>query len=514
MIIKRPINLANVDPARPIADHPLNRGLVAWWMALANNDGGSRLYDLGGRYHGTLPGAPSTGTGIVRRPASRANGYGELGFDADSQQNLPLGDLSGEFAAQDATVACWIKFRNATPTVASKTGLFNFGTDFGSDNTNFPWLDGNMYISVFDEQRIAALSGVPAPPNRDQWNHLAFRSAAGSGQYKVYWNGDFFAAGTRNTFFFPPASWLGQSNDNYWFDGWIDDVRLANRAWSDAEVAEVYRESLADYPSLLNRRPFYWYAPAASPGFTISEDWDGVTAPAVPSGWNVDPLYTTSSAHSYSSPNALKLGAVTPGTPYFATNSNADPGGGAVVDLTSYVYLGDIAENADNFIGPTFRCSASTMDDSSTSCYWVRLYINPVSVSPYLAFSSVIDGVVNDVFVLTDTSNGLVPGVWFSIRVTSDGGDVFNVTVTRLSDGYTLNSDGAFTSTPSVAIANLHATAVASGAYYGVAAATATSDLAYFDDFNVNSEAPPPPELVYPRRPVIARVPFQFYIVD
>lgn len=245
--------------------------------------------------------------------------------------------------------------------------------------------------------------------------------------------------------------------------------------------------------------------------FTITENWDGVTAPAVPAGWNADPLYATSTAHRYTTPNALKLGTVTPGVVYYATNSAMDSGGGAVVDVTSLVYIDNIAEDAQNYIGPTFRCSAATMDNSSTSCYWVRLYINPSTVSPYLSFASVVNGSVNDVFIVTDVSNGLVVGTWYSIRVTSGGGDLFNVSVTRMTDGYTLDPDGAFVSTPSVAIENLHATAIPSGGYYGVAASAATTDLAYFDDFLVNASMP---TIVWPRRPVIARVPFQYYVVD
>lgn len=50
----------NVDLSNPINwDHPLNRGLVGWWLALPQWSGGTKWYDLCGKYDGTLMSGPS-----------------------------------------------------------------------------------------------------------------------------------------------------------------------------------------------------------------------------------------------------------------------------------------------------------------------------------------------------------------------------------------------------------------------------------------------------------------------
>jgi hypothetical protein len=154
------------------------------------------------------------------------------------------------------------------------------------------------------------------------------------------------------------------------------------------------------------------------------------------------------------------------------------------------------------------------MNNSTTSAYWVRLWFNPSFAGAggaTLRFSSVVNGTVTDLYTVYSGVNEVQPGYWFSIRVVSYGSDVFDVIVTRLSDGYTRDLSGNFVATSSTAIQSYHATAIPSGGYSGLAAASIASDWVYFDDINVNTSGT---VVVPPRRPVIARIPFQYYITD
>jgi hypothetical protein len=59
--------------------HPLNDGLVTWWLTLPPTDGGLRWYDLLGLNHGTLA---NFGAGFGWRGTTRPGGFGQLTFDA------------------------------------------------------------------------------------------------------------------------------------------------------------------------------------------------------------------------------------------------------------------------------------------------------------------------------------------------------------------------------------------------------------------------------------------------
>lgn len=50
-----------------------------------------------------------------------------------------------------------------------------------------------------------------------------------------------------------------------------------------------------------------------------SQDWDGVSAPSLPSGWTYDSGFATSTAASVSPPNALTVGSTGPLYAYYAT---------------------------------------------------------------------------------------------------------------------------------------------------------------------------------------------------
>lgn len=97
-----------LDAACPINwQHPLNRGLVGWWMAPPGWSGGSRLHELTGRDNGVLTGL-SPVTDWIGTPYGPALKFGAGGSRyVQTEMDLALGDF---------TVAC--VFRPPTLKVA------------------------------------------------------------------------------------------------------------------------------------------------------------------------------------------------------------------------------------------------------------------------------------------------------------------------------------------------------------------------------------------------------------
>lgn len=248
--------------------------------------------------------------------------------------------------------------------------------------------------------------------------------------------------------------------------------------------------------------------------YTLAENWDSVTPPALPGGWNTDAGYATSTTYSATPPNSLKLGTY-PGNVAFATNSSSDPGSGYAVDLTGFLYFEPTVSSGDSAsAGVTLRCSAATMDNSTTSCYWIRVSVG-TGGSNTLKFSKIVNGVVSDLVTVTNTDSGLTRGFWYSIHVVCYGSDLFNVSLTRISDGYSFNSSGAFVSSSVSAITTTQSS-IASGGYYGFASTVGTvigntNNKVYFDDILVNAS---PGIVLPPHKPVVVKTPHQYYIRD
>jgi len=247
--------------------------------------------------------------------------------------------------------------------------------------------------------------------------------------------------------------------------------------------------------------------------FTLTENWDSTTAPAVPGTWNADSQIVTSTTRFRSSPNGLTLGSGTANTKYYATYSVADTGHGATLDLTQYVYVDTLSVPGNYNIGPTFRCSAATMDNSSTTCYWFYLnYLLP-SGAQQLHFAKIVNGTVTNLYTVFCGTGEITTGQWFAIRVVCSGSNTFNVTFTRASDGWTMDQFGVFGASSSVAVVNFVNSDVASGDYYGVCAAgAATNSRLYMDDAWVNASGGT--VILTPRRPHVVPIPFRYYRPD
>lgn len=246
--------------------------------------------------------------------------------------------------------------------------------------------------------------------------------------------------------------------------------------------------------------------------FTLSENWDGVTAPAVPAGWNVDAPYTTSTSHPYTSPNSLVLGDSSSVKKY-ATYGTADPDHGATVAISSRLYMASgspvgLTANA----GVTFRCSSATMDNSSTSCYWAYLLFDTGMLYATLYLAKIVNGTATTIASQQNDDQTVGANAWYEIAVLASG-STFNVSLRRPTDGYYMDATGYFTSTsPTYAIPAASDSSIASGDYSGLCALSNRSGRVFFDDGTISTTSGA--VILPPRAPLVVPIPFQYYHPD
>lgn len=252
-------------------DSPQVRGLVAWWPL---GDGGWREV-----LSGISPQAVGTNGPTVVPHQLGGLAYDGIGGGSGATDgawldvsNVPLGAITTE-----ATVAFWVRLRNATPGAEGKTGFpvcFQYIT--GGFASHYPWTDGTAYVSTFrsasgGRQTITLASDV----DRASWHLVAVSTRNGSGNWRFAQNGRviYTAAGEASVTMDATARWIGATDiatsaHAYGLDGQVADVRLWRRALSDAELWALYdpatRWDLYWQPST---RAHAWYLPVAGGSF-------------------------------------------------------------------------------------------------------------------------------------------------------------------------------------------------------------------------------------------------------
>lgn len=234
---------SGINLGQPINwSHPLNRGLVGWWLALPNWNRGYTWRDLCGRSHGTLTNMDA-GTDWV----TSTRGFGAVDFDGTNDRvATTLG-----YAVSPLSATAWIYPR--TFGGVSKGRIFdaNQGIWF-IDNSG----DGGLAFNTMMYVANGANTGTFSPANiitANVWQHVALTYDGTTAQHYV--NG--INVGSQS----PPAGSAatglnigGRSIDNNRnFDGMIDDVRIFDYVMSPETVQGIYVDSLAGYAKTLNR---------------------------------------------------------------------------------------------------------------------------------------------------------------------------------------------------------------------------------------------------------------------
>lgn len=224
--------------------HPLNRGLVSWWLPLPGRGAGRTLFDVAGRNNGTLTNGATW--------ASGPNGNRAVSFDGtDDYVNVG----SAIATAGDLTASCWV-YPTANP------GSFSYKVLFGFYNTTSPFTGWGLArggptatpangLGFWDG---TAWRNLGADWTLNAWQHLAV--VATSSVATLYVNGvpaSSPACSARGSYT-GVKTFGSQSNGAAQFlTGAAVDQRIHNRALYASEVRELYQQSRKGYPDLLRR---------------------------------------------------------------------------------------------------------------------------------------------------------------------------------------------------------------------------------------------------------------------
>jgi hypothetical protein len=243
---------ARIDLGRPVnGRHPLNRGRVAWWLALPGLTGGRQWYDLLGRYPAALSNVPAD----AWRGTARPGGWGAVGRSANAVDTAGVSVALPSMA--DVTLAFWLWYspvafyRVFAPLWTDIGGTKQFGFQPSADGS------GNLTARIYVGYFLYSGAAIPA----GTWTHVAI-VRSGSTAF-IYQNGiqTLSQAGVDTTAVSGTLGVvLGEGTSNPQTVQQLDDVAVYSRALSAADVFGLYDLSRRGYPGVLNRvrrrRPF------------------------------------------------------------------------------------------------------------------------------------------------------------------------------------------------------------------------------------------------------------------
>ena len=280
-----------IDLGNPVADHPLNRGLVGWWLCLPGSAAGSRYFDLCGNHHGTLVNGPVWKTG---RHAVLA-----IETSAAASSHVNCGTIRGLDGSSAATLSAWVYHPSSSVTVG--LGGAAGGTGGGWRFSCYWHTDNYIYVSA--ESTAAAYGYVQR--TETGWHHLivAYDGAglSNGGKLQLYFDGvaqsmSFYSA-IPNSLGNPVCPFkIGQDSNNRYSGGLYSDVRIYPNRWLSASDAWLlYDQSLRGHPGTLRRyaRTAYLFVSTSGTNATVTPSALNVTwavqAPTLTAGARVSP---------------------------------------------------------------------------------------------------------------------------------------------------------------------------------------------------------------------------------
>jgi len=227
--------------------HPLAHGLVGCW--LFNENTGGKVFDLSGN--------GNTGSLV----ASTQFVPGKFGSCLDFDGN---GDYVNCATAQlnlrsSLTISAWIN----TASISSKQGIFTKGALEASapyTQYGFGILGSNLFGAISDGTTRTTVGGSDLSNNT--WYHGVMVFSSGS-FLNLYLNGTLY--GTSDTTVttlqsYGTGPWIGCSpatGGRSFFNGSVDNVMIFNRALTNIEVNQLYREPFCMFERRINPALFY-----------------------------------------------------------------------------------------------------------------------------------------------------------------------------------------------------------------------------------------------------------------
>lgn len=217
-----------------------------------------------------------------------------------------------------------------------------------------------------------------------------------------------------------------------------------------------------------------------------SLNFDSVTAPALPAGWNASSInIVTTTLQALSAPNSLTQVVGTDQVELF-TKATADGNGGNVQIDVAFAINSD---SADGYV--VARCDATP---APNTLVFAHLDVTSGATTYGFYLGDYVSGTKTErAFSGNGTLTNFVANTWYLMRFIVSGSSL-SLQVIRDSDGFYLQSDFTFAAGQHVLITATTPVAAASG-YYGVgffkASATTATKVVYLDNLVVSTAAPP-----------------------
>jgi hypothetical protein len=216
----------------------LENGLVAYYPFNGNaND------ESGNGNDGTVHGAELADDRFGNNNSSFSFKYGPVS-EGGSYISAPVANYS--FGNSPRTVSAWVKPVNTESHVFFSYGNLTKGWQSGGHNNPgsdvFYGLGSLVDQNTFSIGRDGGGEMVRHNYTPDKWYHVVIKYSNESGKASLYVDGKLSAEDDRKYATSTETDFrIGAFVDNYpTWDGLIDDIRIYNRALSEAEVAELY----------------------------------------------------------------------------------------------------------------------------------------------------------------------------------------------------------------------------------------------------------------------------------
>lgn len=224
--------------------------LYSYWKFDETTAGSTAVDSSGNGYHGTPQGSAGAQNGpqpSTEVPSTTFENGRSLVFDGDDDY-VDVSTWSGD-ASEGFTVALW-----ARPTATNSGARFiDFGNGPGSDNIIFGRSNTStdFFFEVYDGSSSTKVTALCNLIN-NSWHHYA-ATVDSEGNTVLYKDGMSVATGTVNV----PRNlsrsnmYIGRSNweDDGYYEGEMDELRLYGRALTSAEIVELASGELGPIPS-------------------------------------------------------------------------------------------------------------------------------------------------------------------------------------------------------------------------------------------------------------------------
>jgi hypothetical protein len=237
----------SIAPYQPVNfSHPLNQGLVAWYLTNPLTRGGKKWYDLTSRYHGTLP----SGTSDFHT-TERPGGWGDAELTGSSNR---ITTSLRAFGRLSMTTATW--FRADSLSGDAGVGIGEWNTSAGQRTWLLRIRDSGV-MQFFTFAGTTQIGGnIGYTYTAGTWVHII--AVYDGAQMRAYVNGELTATQ------YSQSGTLGEGAANLSignhgasganFSGGVDDCRLYARAIKDRDARHIHDSSRRFHPGLLNRQ--------------------------------------------------------------------------------------------------------------------------------------------------------------------------------------------------------------------------------------------------------------------